>query len=413
VSNLILPLASLYGATIERREPYLNVRVDEAASGKEARSSWMAQPRYRYQVKLEMLRSDARQDFQTLVSFFVRHAGQLDSFLVVDPEDSNVTDHGFGVGDNSTTVFQLQRALLDQRLADVLGAGPYIQSSKPRTNLALRSEAFDNASWTKTQASVSADAGVAPDGNVTADKLVDTAPNAQHLAQQSIAITTGKAYTFPIWVKAAGRTQVALVSADTGTPTAIFDLSAGTVLSTSGGATGAIVASGNGWYRCSMTYTAATTAGVLHSVMTALAGATTYVGDGSSGVLLWGAQIEQASVATQYIPTTSAAVTSTPSYWPGIADGFEPVTEVAPGPTIFVNGVAKVQGTDYTLAFNGGTKPAHSGAITFTAAPTSGAVLSWTGSYYRRVRLAEQGLGLDRIVNNLWSHRGLELVSVV
>src|SRR5690606_5381998 len=41
-----------------------------------------------------------------------------------------------------------------------------------RTNLLLRSQEFDNASWSKVSSSVSANAAVAPDGTLTADKII-------------------------------------------------------------------------------------------------------------------------------------------------------------------------------------------------------------------------------------------------
>lgn len=52
-----------------------------------------------------------------------------------------------------------------------------------------------------------------------------------------------------------------------------------------------------------------------------------YVGSGKS-LLLWGAQVEAGSTATRHIPTTTAALSADPSYYPSITDGFEPVTEM-------------------------------------------------------------------------------------
>ncbi|WP_156920677.1 phage head spike fiber domain-containing protein [Fundidesulfovibrio putealis] len=42
-----------------------------------------------------------------------------------------------------------------------------------RTNLLYPSEDFSNAAWTKTRATITANAAVAPDGTMTADKLVE------------------------------------------------------------------------------------------------------------------------------------------------------------------------------------------------------------------------------------------------
>lgn len=62
--------------------------------------------------------------------------------------------------------------------------------------------------------------------------------------------------------------------------------------------------------------------------------------------------------------------------------------------------------TDYSLAL---------GLVTFAVAPLAGAVLSWLGNFYIRVKLdlsAQTGVELQRIVANMWS-TGFQLVSVI
>lgn len=58
----------------------------------------------------------------------------------------------------------------------------------PATNLQnylLRSSELDNASWTKTDCSFTPNAAIAPDGTLTADKFVENALNAEHVAFQT------------------------------------------------------------------------------------------------------------------------------------------------------------------------------------------------------------------------------------
>lgn len=58
----------------------------------------------------------------------------------------------------------------------------------PSTNLQnyiLRSEELDNASWTKADCSFTPNATLAPDGTLTADKFVENALNAEHVAFQT------------------------------------------------------------------------------------------------------------------------------------------------------------------------------------------------------------------------------------
>jgi hypothetical protein len=415
VSNLILP--SLLGARLERTEPYTSERTDEAAAGNEYRSAYWTRPRHRYVLKFDALRADSRTDLQTLRRFFGQHLGRLDSFLIQDPEDYSVSNHGFGVGDGTATVFQLQRSMLGGNISDLFG-GPWPSSSKPRTNMCIRSEAFDDAAWTKSSTTVSANAAIAPDGNLTADKLVEVAATAQHLVT-STAFTVAGETNYSIFAKAAGRTQIVLQET-LGNGKAAFDLSAGTVLG-SGGLSGgaAIFSCGSGWYRCMIDTDAGSGSASLRVLLsTDGLPATAYAGNTSNGAHLWGALAEVSLSATapgQYFSTAATAVVLTPTYWQsGYSDAFEPCTEVLPGPSIRVAGVAKAQGTDYTVAFNSGSRPFLSGQITFTSgAPANGAALDWSGSFLRRVRFADSSLSLDRIADRLWSHAGVNLVQVI
>jgi hypothetical protein len=75
-------------------------------------------------------------------------------------------------------------------------------------NMLQRTEEFDNAAWSKFfGASIVADAGVAPDGTTTADKIVfDGTVNGQ-VAQTVNGLVIGNPYTFSVYVKTDGTTQ--------------------------------------------------------------------------------------------------------------------------------------------------------------------------------------------------------------
>jgi hypothetical protein len=178
------------------------------------------------------------------------------------------------------------------------------------TNLMLRSEELNNASWSVVfNASVSANATTAPDGTTTADKIVESATNAQHYIGQTPTSTSGTVHTISIFAKASERTFLFLFEDSAGGRNAYFNLSNGTVGTVGGSASANIIDVGSGWYRCSVTYTSSGTL-VRFRVATASAnGTNSYLGDGTSGIFVWGAQAELGAVATSYIPTVASTVT--------------------------------------------------------------------------------------------------------
>jgi hypothetical protein len=188
------------------------------------------------------------------------------------------------------------------------------------TNLLLQSETFDNASWVKTRATISANATAAPDRSVTADKLVeDTTATSTHVAQQNVTkAASALLYTYSIFLKAAERSKALLQvtnNAGTGGASATFDLITGAAsgLGTSGAFTGISATSvyaGNGWWRCSVTVTSDTDTTIRGEVYPNNGSTVTYTGDGASGIYVWGAQLEQSTFAGPYVPTTTASASS-------------------------------------------------------------------------------------------------------
>ncbi len=181
-----------------------------------------------------------------------------------------------------------------------------------RSNLALHSAAADNAAWTKINTTITANASVAPDGTLAADKIVEASDVAQSHSLTQAIVFTAATYCLSVYLKAAGR-NAAMVQLDSATPSnAFFDLSAGTVgYIGSALASASITACGNGWYRCAVVgATAAATRSVRIAPSSGTAhGSEIYNGDGSSGIHAWGAQVELGSFPSSYIATTGATVT--------------------------------------------------------------------------------------------------------
>jgi hypothetical protein len=167
-----------------------------------------------------------------------------------------------------------------------------------------------------------------PLGTNTANSISPTVASGTHLKVSNdgtASYTSGTIYTFTGFFKQgtgiAGRyVQVTPpITAFNQQFYANFDLQLGTIAAT-GSVSGdtnrasSIESYGNGWYRCRITSTCSTTTtgvGFVANLITASGDTRSPSFTGVTGDVLygWGAQLETGSVATSYIPTTTAAVT--------------------------------------------------------------------------------------------------------
>lgn len=174
-----------------------------------------------------------------------------------------------------------------------------------RTNLLLYSNDFGNAVWNKNSSIIETNVYDAVDGTNTADKLVGGNGSGLHHVYQTCTFAD-TVYCFSLFAKAIEKSWVALEG--TAGEYSYFNLATGQVGSVSN-ATARIHDYGNGWYRCSITFTAIAGSRTCRIYVATADSTANYVGDGSSGVLLWGAQLEAGAFPTSFIPTASSTAT--------------------------------------------------------------------------------------------------------
>ena len=198
----------------------------------------------------------------------------------------------------SSNVPRLNYPLID----GVVSGCPSLLLEPSRTNLVTYSESFDNAYWTKNGSSVTS-GFISPDGTTNAFKLVEDTSTGSHKFRTLANIVVSSGYkTISYYVKYIDKQWVRVFDDFTGV-SAFFDILNGVVGSTTSAEKSGIEELSDGWYRI---YVVATNVSLNSYPSLFLADSDSsfsYTGDGTSGIYIWGAQLEQGSYATSYIPT--------------------------------------------------------------------------------------------------------------
>ena len=198
---------------------------------------------------------------------------------------------------------------LGQEVVPDSGCGSWLFEPQS-TNLVTYSEDFSNAYWIKSGASVVSGFS-SPNGGLNAFKLVEGVGGTFHFTQTTpLTVSSGATVTHSIYAKKGERDW--LVIGDSAVPNNYcwFDLLNGVIGSKQSGALSySIELLSNGFYKCIATSTVPSTVSRPIFLTSTGDGINSYAGDGTSGIYIWGAQTEQQSYATSYIPTSGSTVT--------------------------------------------------------------------------------------------------------
>jgi hypothetical protein len=251
-------------------------------------------------------------------------------------------------------------------------------------NLVTYSEQFDNAAWIKYEGTVTANATTAPDGTTTADAFIEstTATTDHRLTFAGASAAVGQNLTLSVYAKANGRNFIALFSV-TENKGKYFSIPAdgtGAVLGDFGTApnSAAISYVGNGWYRCSITYTATAASQNVRYYPCDTGATFIYTGNGTSGIFVWGAQLQP--VTYQTVPGTYNATTTAAYYGPRF--DYNPVTLAAKGLLIEEQRTNLLLQSQFVSGWttNGGTTTFNASGVTSPDGTTNGRTVNDTSA---------------------------------
>jgi hypothetical protein len=183
-------------------------------------------------------------------------------------------------------------------------------------NLLLQSEDFTGSNWNIYRATRTANTTANPvNGATTADTITEdsTAANSHVLEVATANIVSGVAYRFSLYVKQGSGSRnidMVLSSGFPGSSNAYFNPTTGALVSAGAGLTSTQSEDmGNGWWRFTTTATATSSVTTTPIYIYMASGTTTsYNGDGTSSLILFGAQLQRSSMQPTYVATTTAPV---------------------------------------------------------------------------------------------------------
>jgi len=177
------------------------------------------------------------------------------------------------------------------------------------TNLITYSEDFSDSSWSKNFISTSKSYIASPKGNANVDLIQTTSASSCYVSAPYLTLVVGSTYAFSCFAKKGNNDWIRMAHISSATNASWFDLENG-VVGTVNGISASIEDYGNGWYKCTAVFLAVQSVSSL-PVFIGLCSTDGSTNAGASGKnnYIWGAQVEEQSYATSYIPTDGATAT--------------------------------------------------------------------------------------------------------
>lgn len=255
--------------------------------------------------------------FPTLVYDFAR-AGTLRDGVSKRDNYISITRNTTGTYFGSNGLIKTAAAFEPRFEYSIGGSCLGLLIEERRENLATYSEQFNDGSWVKLNSvGISANVTTSPDGTTSADKFVENTNTSHKVLAKSFTLTASTTYTFSLFVKSAERSNIMIHLRKSDYSTrfgGFFNLATKTFTGeTSGGgvlASSSIIEYPNNWFRLTITGDiGANTAAVTTLYLCDTNNNIGYAADGTSGLFVWGAQLEEGPFPTSYIPTVASPVT--------------------------------------------------------------------------------------------------------
>ena len=223
---------------------------------------------------------------------------------------------GFNNGDGSIINSISVKEVIGQEVVPDSGCGSWLLEPQS-TNLVTYSEDFSNSAWTKINSTeIIPNNSISPNGSLNSDQInAPTAYNGLLAFQDGFSVSSNSNYSVSFFAKKGNLKYLQLFHGGgqvVGNARTNFDLENGAVAVSDSGHDASIEDYGNGWFRCIVFLETLSTALQLYfsavkDVNAARSGTSDFNED--DNLFIWGAQLEQQSYATSYIPTNGATNT--------------------------------------------------------------------------------------------------------